>query len=49
MEELPPNWIFIGNKPNIKNVTFIVVRDDELGREYSCGCDCRWSRGVVLS
>lgn len=32
MESLPPNWIFIGNKPNIRNVTFIAIRDNELSK-----------------
>ena len=32
MEELPPNWIFIGNKPSIQNVTVVIVKEDEIGK-----------------
>ena len=34
MDSLPPNWIFVGNKPSIQNVTLVVAKEEEVSEPW---------------
>lgn len=31
MDVIPPNWIFVGNKPLLSNVTFVIANEENTG------------------
>ena len=34
MDAFPQNWIFVGNKPQLKNVTFMVIKEGEISKAF---------------
>lgn len=37
MDAFPQSWIFVGNKPQLRNVTFMVIKESEISGSF------RWS------
>lgn len=29
MDTIPPSWIFVGNKPALNNITFVIANEED--------------------
>lgn len=29
MDTIPPSWIFVGNKPSLNNITFVIANEED--------------------